>query len=84
MVDLVYTELLKLKRSKMFLISIIGAAVAPFMVVVASYIHMKTKQPTPFIQFDELFDNTSLYTVLIIGVPSMSVPKQLKSASSST
>lgn len=69
MVDLVYTELLKLKRSKMFLISIIGAAVAPFMVVVASYIHMKTKQPTPFIQFDELFDNTSLYTVLIIGVP---------------
>ncbi|MGR5880071.1 ABC transporter permease [Bacillus pacificus] len=41
MVNLLYTELLKLKRSNMFLISIIGAGVAPFLVVVASYIHIK-------------------------------------------
>ena len=41
LVNLLYTELLKLKRSNMFLISIIGAGVAPFLVVVASYIHIK-------------------------------------------
>ncbi|PGE91024.1 bacitracin ABC transporter permease, partial [Bacillus pseudomycoides] len=33
LVNLLYTELLKLKRSYMLLISIMGAAVAPFMVV---------------------------------------------------
>lgn len=69
MADLLYTELLKLKRSKMFLISIIGAVVAPLVVVVASYVYMKTKQPTPPIKFEELFNESSLYTVLVIGVP---------------
>lgn len=69
MAELLYTELLKLKRSKMFLISIFGAAVAPLMVVVASYVHMKTSQPTLSISFDELFNETSLYTVLVVGVP---------------
>ncbi|MDR4986208.1 MULTISPECIES: ABC transporter permease [Bacillus cereus group] len=69
MVDLLYTELLKLKRSNMFLISIIGAGVAPFLVVVASYIHIKTKQPTPTILFHQLFTEVNLYTTLIIGFP---------------
>ncbi|MBJ8107911.1 ABC transporter permease [Bacillus cereus group sp. N8] len=55
MVNLLYTELLKLKRSNIFLLSIIGAGVAPFLVVVASYIHIKTKQPTPTILFHQLF-----------------------------
>ena len=53
----------------MFLISIIGAGVAPFLVVVASYIHMKTKQPTPTILFGQLFTEVNLYTTLIIGFP---------------
>lgn len=53
----------------MFLISILGAAVAPFMVVIASYISLKTKHPTPTIVFSELFGEVNLYTVLIIGVP---------------
>ncbi|PES89949.1 bacitracin ABC transporter permease [Bacillus cereus] len=69
LVDLLYTELLKLKRSNMFLISIIGAGVAPFLVVVASYIHIKTKQPTPTILFHQLFTEVNLYTTLIIGFP---------------
>lgn len=69
MVNLLYTELLKLKRSNMFLISIIGAGVAPFLVVVASYIHIKTKQPTPTILFHQLFTEVNLYTTLIIGFP---------------
>ncbi|MDF9451865.1 ABC transporter permease [Bacillus toyonensis] len=69
MVNLLYTELLKLKRSNMFLISIIGAGVAPFLVVVASYIHIKTKQPTPTILFHQLFTEVNLYTTLVIGFP---------------
>jgi bacitracin transport system permease protein len=65
LVNLLFTEILKLKRSTMFLISIIGAAVAPFMVVVATYI----QNPSPPVLFDELFYQTNLYTVLIIGIP---------------
>ncbi|WP_226668060.1 ABC transporter permease [Metabacillus litoralis] len=68
MVNLLWTELLKLKRSKMFLLSIIGAAVAPFMVVVASYIYMQTKADV-YVAFEELFYQTNLYTVLVLGVP---------------
>ncbi|KQO04504.1 ABC transporter permease [Paenibacillus sp. Leaf72] len=69
MVDLLYTEILKLKRSKMFLLSMIGAAVAPFLVVVSTYIHIKTKDPTLFVPFEELFFDSNLYTVLLVGVP---------------
>ncbi|SDX41516.1 bacitracin transport system permease protein [Marininema mesophilum] len=65
MVNLVYTELLKLKRSKMFLLSIIGAAVAPLMVAIAMFI----QEPTVLAKFDVLFLNTSKYAVLIIGAP---------------
>ncbi|MFD2445352.1 ABC transporter permease [Bacillus sp. CGMCC 1.16607] len=64
MVNLLFTEFLKLKRSTMLLISVIGAAVVPFMVVVASYFH----KPTPPIKFEELFFQANLYTVLVIGV----------------
>ncbi|WP_176545592.1 ABC transporter permease, partial [Bacillus pseudomycoides] len=43
--------------------------VAPFMVVVASYISIKTKHPTPTIVFEQLFNEVTLYTVVVIGVP---------------
>src|SRR5699024_4438807 len=46
----------------MFLISILGAAVAPFVVVIATYLN------EPSILFKELFYNVNFYTVLIIGV----------------
>src|SRR5699024_11824173 len=55
--------LLKLKRSSMFLLSIAGAAVAPLVVVVATYVN------EPSTPFKELFYNVNLYTVLIIGAP---------------
>src|SRR5699024_2820976 len=61
--SLLFTELLKLKRSSMFLLSIAGAAVAPLVMVVATYVN---KPSTPF---KELFYNVKLYTVLIIGAP---------------
>ncbi|MDQ0242919.1 bacitracin transport system permease protein [Bacillus fengqiuensis] len=63
MVNLLYTELLKLKRSSMFFISLLGAIVSPVMVVMATYIHQ------PSTPFTELFHDTNLYTVGIIGVP---------------
>src|SRR5699024_6669363 len=44
----------------MFLLSISGAAVAPLVVVVATYVN---EQSTPF---NELFYNVNLYTFLII------------------
>ncbi|WP_077603562.1 ABC transporter permease [Oceanobacillus sojae] len=63
MADLLFTEFLKLKRSSMFLISLLGSAVAPFVVVIATFIH------EPATPFQDLFYNVNLYTVLIIGVP---------------
>ncbi|MEI4804499.1 ABC transporter permease [Bacillus sp. FJAT-51639] len=68
MVNLLYTELLKLKRSNMFLISMIGAAVAPFMIVLAFYIEMKTKPSVTPASFDALFLNVNMYTILFMGV----------------
>lgn len=52
----------------MFLISIIGAAVAPFMIVSAFYIEKKTKPFAPAASFDDLFFNANMYTVLFMGV----------------
>src|SRR5699024_12404803 len=49
--------------SSMFLLSIAGAAVAPLVVVVATYVN------EPSTPFKELFYNVNLYTVLIIGAP---------------
>lgn len=69
LVNLLYAELLKLRRSAMLLISTIGASVVPFMVVVASYVQIKTENPAPVIKFHELFSNANLYTVLVVGVP---------------
>ena len=67
MAKLIHTELLKLKRSNMFLVSIIGAAVAPFMCFVA-YIMERNKRPDIPIKFDKFFSDTNLYVVLLIGV----------------
>src|SRR5699024_12734380 len=47
----------------MFLLGIAGAAVAPLVVVVATYVN------EPSTPFKELFYNVNLYTVLIIGAP---------------
>jgi len=67
--SLLYTELLKLKRSKMFFISILGSSVAPILIVVASFLHMKTKTNVDPVLFEELFFQGNLYTVVILGVP---------------
>ncbi|OYD07139.1 ABC transporter permease [Paludifilum halophilum] len=68
MVNLLYMELLKLKRSHMFLISIFGASAAPFISFIAS-LTKKAKLPYSPLQIDEFFSETHLYCVLLIGVP---------------
>lgn len=39
------------------------------MVVVATFIHIKTKDPNAVVLFEKLFFETNLYTTLLIGVP---------------
>ncbi|WP_268489233.1 ABC transporter permease [Bacillus paralicheniformis] len=68
MANLLYTELLKLKRSQMFLVSILGAAAAPFICFISS-LAKKAKYPDVPIRFSETFSDTNLYIVLLIGVP---------------
>lgn len=66
MVNLVYTELLKLKRAKMFTVSLIGAAAAPLMVFIG-YLDYTSKRPGESILFSEAFSQTNLYVHLLIG-----------------
>lgn len=68
MVNLLYTEFLKLKRSQMFIISIIGAAIAPFVCFVA-FLDMKIERPDVPILMNEVFSQTNMFIVLLIGVP---------------
>lgn len=67
MADLLYTELLKLKRSKMFLVSILGSAAVPFMCFIG-FLNKRGKSPDVPIQFSEVFSETNMYIVLLIGV----------------
>lgn len=66
MVNLLYTELLKLKRAKMLIVSMFGAAAAPIMVFIG-FLDMKAKKPDTPIRIEEVFYNTNLYILLLIG-----------------
>lgn len=67
MVNLLYCELLKLKRSKMLLISFLGALVTPVMMI-ASAVKMHYSRPDIIITLANLYDDCSLYTMLLFGV----------------
>jgi len=66
---LLVAELLKLKRSRMVLLTLAGAAAAPFMVVVSTYIHIHTKEPGLVVPFSKLFFDVNLYASLLTGIP---------------
>lgn len=66
MVNIVYSELLKLKRAKMFMVSVLGAAAAPIMMFIG-FLSMKSKTPDEPITFAVSFYNTNLYVLLLIG-----------------
>jgi len=67
MKKIVKAELLKLKRSNMFLVSIIGAAVAPFMCFIAD-IAKRNERPDIPVNFGEFFSETNFYVLMLIGV----------------
>ena len=67
MVNLLYCEFLKLKRSKMLLISISGATVAPLMVF-AGLIKAKITQPEILITYREMMEQTNLYMLMLFGL----------------
>ena len=67
MVNLLYCEFLKLKRSKMFFISVLGAMVAPVMVF-AGLIKAKITEPDKIITYSDMLEQTNLYVLLLFGV----------------
>ena len=67
MFPLLYCEFLKLKRSKMFLISVLGAMGAPIMVF-AGLIKAKISEPDKIITYLDMLEQTNLYVLLLFGV----------------
>ncbi|TCS93235.1 ABC transporter permease [Hazenella coriacea] len=66
MVNLLYTELLKLKRAKLFQVSVIGAASAPIMMFI-SLLNIQSKKPDEPILFSVFFYNTNMYVLMLMG-----------------
>jgi bacitracin transport system permease protein len=67
LINLLYCEFLKLKRSKMFFISILGAMVAPIMVF-AGLIKAKITEPDKVITYWDMLEQTNLYVLLLFGI----------------
>ncbi|SHF03667.1 bacitracin transport system permease protein [Seinonella peptonophila] len=67
MVDLIYTELLKLKRANMVLVSLLGASAAPVIMFIA-FLNMKSQKPDTEITFSVSFYNTNLNILMLLGV----------------
>lgn len=65
MVNLLYTELLKLRRSYMFIISLIGAFVAPFLDYIMYYQYKKEKSVN--VSINEFADQTNMFVMILIG-----------------
>ncbi|WP_010271590.1 ABC transporter permease [Paenibacillus senegalensis] len=66
MANLIYCELLKLKRSKMLLISFLGALVTPLMMI-ADGMKVHFSEPDIEITLSGLYFSCSLYTMVLFG-----------------
>ncbi|RKD29071.1 ABC transporter permease [Thermohalobacter berrensis] len=66
MTDLIYTEILKLKRSKMFIVSLAGSTVAPILNFFL-FISMRARRPNGSYTFSDYFQQTNLFIAFIIG-----------------
>jgi len=64
--NLIYTELIKMKRSKMFLISLLGALVSPVLTFFM-LIGYNNQNPDTILSFKSFFSQTHLFIVFIIG-----------------
>ena len=60
LLNLLYCELLKLRHSKMILISVLGAVAVPFMLFV-EMLQIHADNPKEIILLDQVYDNSILY-----------------------
>lgn len=67
MYNVVSGEFLKLKRSKMFLICLLGSFTAPIMVFIG-LIKSRLENPAMIITYGDLLDETNMYVVLLFGL----------------
>jgi bacitracin transport system permease protein len=68
LVNLLYTEVLKLKRSYMFFISLLGAIAAPFITFVSTLVKQHKFSDQTFL-FKTFFTDVNFYILMLIGVP---------------
>ncbi len=66
MVNLIYCELLKLKRSRMLLISFLGAVVTPLLMIVDA-VKIRYSAPDTTITLENFYSSCLLYTMVLVG-----------------
>lgn len=67
MANLIYCELLKLKRSKVLLISLLGVLATPLMILLEA-LQTHFKHPEQIFTLSDLYDNSLIYIMLLIGM----------------
>lgn len=67
MLNLIYCELLKLKRSKMVLISIVGVMSTPFMMLIEA-LQVHFNQPEIVFTLSDIYSDSVLYIMLIANI----------------
>lgn len=67
MLDLLYCEVLKLKRSKMFMLSCIGVTATPLMVFIGM-IREKIKHPNVSTTYSAMFSEINMYALMLFGL----------------
>lgn len=72
MADMVYCEWIKLKRSKILLIGVLGSFIVPFLVTV-NHIRICLSDPTKFLSLTGIYEDTILFLMLLFGPLVMAV-----------
>jgi len=67
LLDLIYCELLKLKRSKMLPLSILGALATPIMMALEA-LQTHFKYPERIFTLNDIYDNSLLYAMLLMNI----------------
>ena len=67
MLNLLYCEILKLKKSKIVFISFLGVLATPFMIFIEA-IQSYFKYPDRIISLDTIFNNSTIYIMLLTNM----------------
>lgn len=68
MLNLIYAEFLKMRRSMMALVSLAGAAVTP-LITFTSFVVYRERHGLGTLMMEKLLSDTSLYAVILFGTP---------------